>query len=114
MKLKCAFAAFACVCAAASGAAEPAGMKAILTVPHEFDMLVKSGHIQGLACSEKGIYLSHQTGLAKIGWDGKLVKHIEVPGHLGGIACAGGRIYGAFIIRKPKDMKDGKPGLMRV
>jgi hypothetical protein len=90
------------------------GMKATLTVPHEFDMLVKSGHIQGLACSEKGIYLSHQTGLAKLGWDGKLVKHIEVPGHLGGIACANGRLYGAFIIRKPKDMKDGRPGLLRV
>ena len=38
---------------AMSGAAESMGMKAILTVPHEFDMLVKSGHIQGLACSEK-------------------------------------------------------------
>ena len=71
-------------------------MKAILTVPHEFDMLVQSGHIQGLACSEKGIYPSHQTGLAKIGWDGKLVKHIEVPGHLGGIAFADGRICGAM------------------
>ena len=84
---------------AMSGAAEPGRMKAILTVPHEFDMLVKSGHIQGLACSEKGIYLSHATGLAKIGWDGKLVKHIHAPAHLGGIACANGRIYGAFIIR---------------
>ena len=105
---------FTLVCTAMSGAAEPGRMKAILTVPHEFDMLVKSGHIQGLACSEKGIYLSHQLGLAKIGWDGKLVKHIEAPGHLGGIACANGRIYGAFIIRRSKDMKDGKPGLLRV
>lgn len=104
---------FAVVLSAMFCAAEPVKMKAILTVPHEFDMLVKSGHIQGLACSEKGVYLSHQTGLAKLGWDGKLVKHIEVPGHLGGIACANGRIYGAFIIRKPKDMKDGKPGLLR-
>ena len=114
MKKKCACVVFLCACAAVVGAAEPAKMKAILTVPHEFDMLVKSGHIQGLACSEKGIYLSHQWGLAKIGWDGKLVKHIEVPGHLGGIACANGRIYGAFIIRRPVDMKDGKPGLLRV
>ena len=89
-------------------------MKAILTVPHEFDMLVQSGHIQGLACSEKGIYLSHQTGLAKIGWDGKLMKHVDAPGHIGGIACANGRIYGAFIIRRSEDMKDGKPGLLRV
>ena len=85
---------------AAFGSPEPARMKAILTVPHEFDMLVKSGHIQGLACSEKGIYLSHQLGLAKIDWDGKLVKHRDVPGHLGGIAYADGRIYGAFIIRR--------------
>ena len=67
MKMKCACVAFACVCAAVVGAAEPAKMKAILTVPHEFDMLVQSGHIQGLACSEKSIYLSHQLGLAKIG-----------------------------------------------
>ena len=112
--MKMASLSFAVVLSAMFCAAEPVKMKAILTVPHEFDMLVKSGHIQGLACSEKGIYLSHQTGLAKIGWDGKLVKHIEVPGHLGGIACAGGRIYGAFIIRRPEDMKDGKPGLLRV
>ena len=99
---------------AMSGAAESMGMKAILTVPHEFDMLVKSGHIQGLACSEKGIYLSHQLGLAKIGWDGRLVRHIDAPRHLGGIACANGRIYGVFNIRRREDMKDGKPGLLRI
>ena len=107
-------AAFAFGVAATAVSAEVAKMKAIQTVPHEFDMLVKSGHIQGLACSEKGIYLSHQEGLAKIGWDGKLVKHIETPRHLGGIAFADGRIYGAFIIRDKKDMKDGKPGVLRV
>ena len=95
---------------AAFGSAEPTGMKAILTVPHEFDMLVKSGHIQGLACSEKGIYLSHQLGLAKIGWDGKLIKRIDAPRHLGGIACANGRIYGVFNIRRREDIKDGSRG----
>lgn len=110
--MKCILAAFAFGIAAFS--AEAAKMKAIYTVPHEFDMLLKSGHIQGLACSENGIYLSHQSGLAKIGWDGKLVKHIETPRHLGGIACANGKIYGAFIIRGKKDMKDGMPGLLRV
>ena len=112
--MKTASAFLAAVLAAAAGAAEPARMKAILTVPHEFDMLVQSGHVQGLACSEKGIYLSHQKGLAKLDWSGKLLKHIDVPGHLGGIACANGRIYGAFIIRRREDMKDGKPGLLRV
>ena len=116
MKVRNIFAAVALGLAATavSAEAEAAKMKAIYTVPHEFDMLLKSGHIQGLACSENGIYLSHQSGLAKIGWDGKLVKHIETPRHLGGIACANGRIYGAFIIRDQKDMKDGKPGLLRV
>ena len=100
--------------AATAFSAEPSKMKAILTVPHEFDMLVRSGHIQGLACSEKGIYLSHQEGLAKIGWDGKMIKHIATPRHLGGIAYANGRVYGAFIIREQKNMNDGKPGLLRV
>ena len=116
MKVRNIFAAVALGLAATavSAEAEAAKMKAIYTVPHEFDMLLKSGHIQGLACSENGIYLSHQSGLAKIGWDGKLVKHIETPRHLGGIACANGKIYGAFIIRGKKDMKDGKPGLLRV
>ena len=114
MKMKNILAAFAFGVAATAVSAEVAKMKAIQTVPHEFDMLVKSGHIQGLACSEKGIYLSHQEGLAKIGWNGKLVKHIETPRHLGGIAFADGRIYGAFSIRDKKDMKDGKPGVLRV
>ena len=114
MKVRNIFAAVALGLAATAVSAETAKMNAIQTVPHEFDMLLKSGHIQGLACSEKGIYLSHQEGIAKIGWDGKMIKHIEVPRHLGGIACANGRIYGAFIIRDQKDMKEGKPGLLRV
>ena len=114
MKVRNIFAAVALGLAATAVSAETAKMNAIQTVPHEFDMLLKSGHIQGLACSEKGIYLSHQEGLAKIGWDGKMIKHVETPRHLGGIACANGRIYGAFIIRDQKDMKDGKPGLLRV
>jgi hypothetical protein len=100
--------------AATCGAAELPEMKPIFTVPHEFDMLVKAGHIQGLACSEKGIYLSHKVGLAKIGWGGKLIKHVDAPAHLGGIAFAGGKVYGSFIIRSKGNMKDGKPGMLRV
>ena len=114
MNKKTLFCAIAFGLAAMASSARPAKMKAILTVPHEFDMLVQSGHIQGLTCSESGIYLSHQEGLAKIGWDGKLVKHVATPRHLGGIAYANGRIYGAFIIRSPNDMKGGMPGLLRV
>ena len=114
MKMKNIIVSVAFCIAAVAISAEPVKMKAVYTVPHEFDMLLKSGHIQGLACSETGIYLSHQEGLAKIGWDGKLVKHITTHRHLGGIAYANGRIYGAFIIRRREDMKDGKPGLLRI
>ena len=89
-------------------------MKPIFTVPHELDCLVKSGHIQGACCSERGIYLSHQLGIDKIGWDGKLIKHVEAPAHLGDSAYADGKIYGAFVIRDKKNRKGGKQGLVRV
>ena len=89
-------------------------MKPVLTVPHELDVLLKSGHIQGACCSEQGVYLSHQLGIDKIGWDGKLIKHVDAPAHLGDSAYADGKIYGAFVIRDKKDRKDGKMGLVRV
>lgn len=92
----------------------PQEMDAILTVPHELDCLLKSGHIQGACCSKQGIYLSHSLGIDKIGWDGKLIKHIDAPGHLGDSAYFKGKVYGAFTIRDPKLRKDGKPGLVRV
>ena len=94
--------------------AAAAKMKAVLTVPHELDVLLKSGHIQGACCSEQGVYLSHQLGIDKIGWDGKLVKHIDAPAHLGDSAYANGKIYGAFVIRDKNMRKDGKKGLVRV
>jgi len=89
-------------------------MDAVYTVPHELDCLLKSGHIQGACCSEQGIYLSHQLGIDKIGWDGKLIKHIDAPGHLGDSAYANGKIYGAFVIRDKNARKGGKQGLVRV
>ena len=95
-------------------AADVSTMDALYTVPHELDCLLKSGHIQGACCSEQGIYLSHSLGLDKIGWDGKLIKHIDAPGHLGDSAYANGKIYGAFVIRDKNVRKDGKKGLVRV
>ena len=100
--------------AVAAVAAEVQPMNAIYTVPHELDCLVKAGHIQGACCSEQGIYLSHARGIEKIGWDGKLIKHIDAPSHLGDSAQANGKIYGAFVIRDPKEHKNGKRGLVRV
>ena len=86
----------------------------IYTVPHEFDHLVESGHIQGACCSEKAIYLSHSLGIDKIGWDGKLIKHVDAPKHLGDSAYADGFIYGACDVKDASLRVDGKPGLVRV
>ena len=86
----------------------------IYTVPHEFDHLVESGHIQGACCSEKAIYFSHSLGIDKIGWDGRLIKHVDVPKHLGDSAYADGFIYGACDVKDASLRVDGKPGLVRV
>ena len=101
-------------CSAAILFAATPKIKPVQTVPHELDVLLKSGHIQGACCSEQGVYLSHQLGIDKIGWDGKLIKHVDAPAHLGDSAYADGKIYGAFVIRDKKDRKDGKMGLVRV
>lgn len=94
-------------------AAEVDKLNAVFTVPHELDILLKAGHIQGACCTEQGIYLAHQLGIEKIDWNGKLVKHIDAPAHLGDIGYANGRIYGAFVLRNlPKE--DKNPGLIRV
>lgn len=89
-------------------------MKAVYTVPHELDVLIKTGHIQGACCSEQGVYLSHVGGIEKIGWDGKLIRRTDAPSHLGDTAYAGGKIYGAFVVHDRKLRKNGKPGLVRV
>ena len=89
-------------------------MKAVYTVPHELDVLIKSGHIQGACCSEEGVYLSHSLGIDKIGWNGKHLLHIDAPNHLGDIAYADGKIYGVFVVRDAKRVNKGMPGLVRV
>ena len=101
-------------CAYAVPAADDVRMPPIYTVPHELDCLLKAGHIQGACCSEKAIYLSHQLGICKIGWDGKLIRSVEAPAHLGDTASADGKIYGAFVIRSKTMRKNGKKGLVRV
>lgn len=77
---------------------------AVYTVPHEFDCLLESGHIQGASCCESGIFLSHRLGIDKIGWDGKLIKHVDAPSHLGDCAYANGRVYGVFGLTGKKGM----------
>ena len=87
-------------------------IKAVRTVPHELDVLVKTGHIQGAACSEEGIYLGHAGGLEMVGWDGKLIRRIDAPSHLGDIAYADGKVYGAFVLRGKERGK--LPGMVKV
>jgi hypothetical protein len=77
-------------------------------------MLVKAGHIQGAACSEKAIYLSHMLGIVKLDWNGKLLKTMDAPSHLGDIEYANGKIYGAFCVRNAKLCPKGMNGLVRV
>ena len=93
---------------------EDGKMRAVYTVPHELDVLVqrRAGHIQGMACSDKAIYLSHQLGIEKIGWDGKWIKRVEAPAHLGDVFYEKGKIYGAFVLRGLD--KDLDQGMVRV
>ena len=94
-------------------AAEPvAKIPAVRTVPHELDVLIRSGHIQGAACSEEGVYLGHQLGIDMIGWDGRLIRRVEAPAHLGDIAYADGKVYGAFVLRGKE--AGNLPGMVRV
>jgi len=108
MTLACA-AAFAAVGAPKT---EDVKIPAVRTVPHELDVLLKSGHIQGAACSEEGVYLSHSCGIELVDWQGHLIRSVKAPNHLGDIAYADGRVYGAFVLRNQK--KGEKPGLVRV
>ena len=77
-------------------------MKAVYTVPHELDALLKHGHIQGATCSKEAIFLSHAGGIFKIDWKtGHVLKSCEAQSHLGDIAFAYGRIYGVYGLRNP-------------
>ena len=86
---------------------------AVRTVPHELDVLLKTGHIQGAACSEEGVYLAHQGGIEMVGWDGRLIRRVDAPSHLGDVAYADGKVYGAFVLRGPEG-KGKLPGMVRV
>ena len=88
------------------------GLKAIETVPHELDVLVEAGHVQGVCCSEKAIYLTHARGIEKLDWSGRHLKHADAPAHLGDCCYHDGRIYGAFVLRGAKAGE--KPGMVRV
>ena len=64
---------------------------AIITTPGELDAI--KGHVQGACCSDSAIYLSHAGGIFKLDWNGKVLKHTELPQHTGDICYYKGRIY---------------------
>ncbi|MBQ7190556.1 MAG: hypothetical protein IJR99_14205 [Kiritimatiellae bacterium] len=85
------------VAVAVSAFGEPDRIKAVYTVPGELNSLIKHGHIQGATCSEKAVYLSHAGGIFKIDWKtGRVLKSCDARPHLGDIAYADGKIYGAY------------------
>lgn len=63
----------------------------IITVPGEFDAV--HGHIQGICASQEAIYLSCQTGIFKINWQGKLLKYAKVVNHTGDLCFHNGKVY---------------------
>ena len=86
----------------AGGFADDGLLKPIYTVPGEMQMLVQHGHVQGATCSEKAIYLSCCGGIAKLDWKtGKVIGSCTAKPHLGDIAYADGRIYGAYGLWNP-------------
>ena len=92
----------------------PLKLTAIETRPHDLDCLIESGHIQGACCSEKGFYLSHSMGLDSFDWEGRHLKHVDAPPHLGDTAYADGRIYGVFGLWRSERKKYHAKGLIRV
>ena len=63
----------------------------IVTVPGEFDAV--KGHIQGICASPGAIYLSCQTGIFKINWQGKLLKYAKAVDHTGDLCFYNGKVY---------------------
>ena len=53
------------------------------------------GHVQGIDATDEAIYLSHDRGLFKIDWTGKLLAEVEAPRHTGDICVWKDRIYTA-------------------
>ena len=81
------------------------------TRPHELDVLIAAGHNQGADCSEAGIYLGHQHGVEMVDWNGRHLRHVDVPAHMGDVACADGKVT---VNGKSLGLDDLKDRLARV
>ena len=61
-----------------------------------------SGHIQGICVSDEALYFSHQKGIFKVDWSGKVIKHVNTENHTGDICYYNGRVYSAIACYDPK------------
>lgn len=66
----------------------------VVTIPGELDTV--SGHVQGICASNDALYLSHQKGIVKLDWSGRVIRHVPAPDHTGDICFYNGKIYSAI------------------
>lgn len=64
--------------------------------PEAFDP--KGGHIQGIAASHDALYLTQQTRIVKVDWNGNVLKTLEVQNHTGDITYHDGKLYTAVAV----------------
>lgn len=84
-------------------------LKPFITEPGTMKPYWRKGeHVQGMACAPDAVYLGHQHGIFKYGWDGKFIKHVETPHHTGDIIWADGRIYTSVdVLEGPRPLRSG-------
>ena len=61
-----------------------------------------SGHIQGICASDEALYFSHQKGIFKLDWTGKVLKHVTTENHTGDLCFYNGKIYSAIACYEPE------------
>lgn len=59
------------------------------------------GHVQGMDVTDEAIFLSHDRGLVKLDWSGKVLKKVSAPRHTGDICVWKGEVYTATHVVKP-------------
>lgn len=76
------------------------------SVPRPFSIGLEAldpagGHVQGIAAAPDALYVAQQTRIAKLDWQGRVLKTRAVPRHTGDLCWHGGFLYTALA-------KDGK------
>lgn len=61
----------------------------------------KMGHVQGMDAMDSAIYLSHDRGLVKLDWTGKVVKVVSAPCHTGDICIWKDHVFTATHVVEP-------------